>query len=330
MGSCLLVAGLVLSCAKSHTSRDESSGDTRGRHAKDGVDQNTEAGAGGNYPLGGESAITKIDYEENHPVDGEDTGTDMNPMNSSSEQAPSSTETTKVPIDPEKTAPELGIVAQKDEQLPIGVWVGQTKETIAFACSSSLRVEIQVSPREDSDSAFGFVIFGEGEPPPPVKDPDVGYPPEDNREDLLCRQRSPSEGFAYTILEGHISKNGRFRFRIAVTELYEPWCALQTVGNGMSGFSCRPELSNDEWAACSYQSGDISSPDDTECPLDYGKFWLCEEWGPCICMEDGCSVNMNRTLLFDLMIEGAEIEGVITNLSIGESPPTEVRLRKVR
>ncbi len=39
---------------------------------------------------------------------------------------------------------------------------------------------------------------------------------------------------------------------------------------------------------------------------------------------------MNRTVRFDLMVTETEMEGVVTNLSLGDSPPTEVRLRKVR
>jgi len=38
---------------------------------------------------------------------------------------------------------------------------------------------------------------------------------------------------------------------------------------------------------------------------------------------------MNRTVRFDLMVDGTEMEGVVTNLSHGHTPPTEVKLRKV-
>jgi hypothetical protein len=258
-----------------------------------------------------------------------DSSTERNPIGEAEPTVPQTTNEWK------ESYPQAGIDAENVEQLPLGIWIGETGEEVA--CSPSHRVAIEIAAGADPGTAYGFAVFGEGDPPPPVSDPEVGYPPGEGREELWCRMNAPSEGFAYTIREGHVGSNDRFRFRIANLEIYEPWCALQTSYQwnygSIDGYNCAPALDSDEWMACGELGGGSFYPppaDDAECPLDYGKFALCDEFGPCICTEEGCIANMNRTVRFDLMINGTEIEGVVTNLSLGDTPPTEVRLRKVR
>lgn len=228
--------------------------------------------------------------------------------------------------------PEDTIDVDENEQPPLGLWIGETKE--AIACSTSKRVVIEIIPSGTSGSAVGFVTFGETEPPPPETDPER-YPSIDSVEAFDCRTTSPIEGFRYTLLEGQLSESGRFQFRIAVLEELQTWCSLQTsyFDEIRGEYKCIPWLSGQEHQACEELSCLDCPASSVECPYDYGKYEICNRgsiYSICICEQDGCTVNMNKTFRFDLVADETTMEGVIANLTPGfVSSPTEVRLKKV-
>ncbi len=327
----LPVVGLALACARSHEAPGESSHDSGLNHMISGKETTAEADSGDKHTVDGDGAREETDLvaarigEDDLEENGQEAApTDLD--GNRQEAAPTMD-------DQGSFAPKGGIEIPESEEPSIGVWLGETREEMR--CLLSRRVLVGMTPGHEPGTGFGFVVFGEREPPLPLTDPDTGHPPEDNgnRTDITCRIGSPTEGFAYTILDGRISEDGRFRFRVAILEFYEAWCAVQTSYHGMSGYRCWPDLSSDEWGACvALGGGEVYPPPaaDAVCPLDYGKFELCGESGPCICREDGCTVNMDRTLVFDLVISDTSMEGIVTNLSLGDEPPTEVRLRKVQ
>jgi hypothetical protein len=339
----LLVSGLVLSCARSYSNSGRSSdGEPGDDSAATKQDATVEAGRGSDGASGkagstgqaGAGGPRASDPDSGQGLTG---GTGLLAAGTGGEDSAS-----KDPVAPatddewDDLSPQGKIEAEGEAQLPIGLWIGETRE--AVTCSQSSRVTLEIAPGAEAGSAFGFAVFGEGDPPAPAKDPDVGYPPEDDRDALLCRERFPTEGFNYTILEGTINEDGRFQFRIAVVEIYEPWCALQTAypsgrGGSATGYACMPNLSMEEDSVCNSLDGGESyppPPENVECPVDYRKFLLCGEWGPCICTQDECAANMNRTFRFDLAVNGTEMEGLVTDLSLGDVLPIEVRLQKVR
>jgi hypothetical protein len=336
----LLVAGLAQACALSHEPPEKSPPDPSTNAVPPGTDSTAETAPGSDDISSREEQTGETGSAPVHPGTGGAPAGSAGSTNSSTEEGPfngaeSAGPQAAVPAGPQTIdqwrgiLPRAGIDADNPEQLPVGVWIGETREPIA--CLASPRVVIEIAVGNDPGSAFGFVVFGEGEPPPPVSDPDVGYPPSEDLEELWWRLTAPSEGFAYTILEGHVRSSGRLQFRIAVVEEYEPWCALQTSYlSGVRGltlltdYSCSPDPGG--WAACSeFGVFSLSSPppDAPDCPLDYNKVRLCDvEDGPCICTREGCIANMSRTFLFDLLLTGNEMEGLVAN--------TEVRLRKVK
>jgi hypothetical protein len=163
-----------------------------------------------------------------------------------------------------------------------GVWIGQAEDVFSginpagapppvytFPSGSSL-IRLEISGV--AGGTVGTLTFGEGEPPPPATDPNVGYPPDPTFE--LGRtltdsgQRPPTEGLAYEVhyagvnitdlslweLEhpgaeadfserGHIA-DGKLDLAWDTDQLFRPWCELLTpsdcafplgVGTGPGG-----------------------------------------------------------------------------------------------
>ncbi len=225
-------------------------------------------------------------------------------------------------------APEPGIRADNAGRFPLGVWSGETRESIT--CSGSRRLSLTITETDDPLVAAGYLVLGETDPLPPATVASTVYPPGDDQADIDCRRYSPCEGFAYTLLGGRLSEDGRLQFRIAVLELYEKWCAMQGSYPGETGFFdhvCVPELSSQQKLAC---AASAYASEDVGCPLDTGMYALCSDSEPCICFADGCTANSNRTISFDLTVDGSSMAGLISDLSSGSSSPREVRLQRTR
>jgi hypothetical protein len=246
--------------------------------------------------------------------------------------------------------PKVKIEAVLAGDIPVGQWLGQAGAGQNKGCLDSKRVEIQIASSENGETAIGVVTVGDKTPPPPATDPEVGYPPgflADLYTNGVCYFNNLVDGFPYSIRDGRVYENGRFVFRVAVAEIYQTWCSLQTSyprdtdsTPGPESYKCMPKLSNDEVEACSKLSEalyvDSSTPstplEGLKCPVDLGKFALCfaDLSGPCICDEQKCWAPMNLTIQFDLTFDRDTMQGVITNLFPGDvSTPAEVRLRKV-
>jgi hypothetical protein len=303
-----LSVGLLLSCASSYQASNGSSDETQSDATPSKKGASIEDELGSNHRVAGDSHVSEIEYT--------DSSVDRNDW-AEADQADF------VAVDKwDDSYAYDGIDATDPEQIPIGLWVGETEKE--FACTTSRRVVIEIATAPESNRAFGVVVFGEGEPPTPAQDPDIGYLSEDDSFGEQCHDGFPTEGFPYTILEGYVNDNSRFHFRIGVVEVYQSWCTLQTSYYSeydATQYRCLPNLNREEERAC--------QDENAECPVDYHKFRLCGMFGPCICSQDGCVANMNRTLRFDFIIEDSQIEGIVTNLTL-DSTTTEVRLRKVR
>ncbi len=251
---------------------------------------------------------------------------------------------TRSNADTQLSTTEIEIEAASPEMIPIGQWLGQTWEVQDPDCDQTKRVVIQIAPSNEKESVLGLVTFGDRDPPPPAVDPEVGYPPgfasDPDAYDLACPGMGYLDGFPYSIRNGRFDQNGRFTFRIAVKELYQTWCSLQTSYN-VNGYSCTPPLNLVDHLACGDQWSSrfgLEPPphsvpiEDHECPIDLGKFVLCtyDLYGPCNCNDQGCVAAMDRVIRFDLLLEQETMQGIITDLTYGWTiAPAEVRLRRV-
>jgi hypothetical protein len=189
-----------------------------------------------------------------------------------------------------------------------GVWIGEADDPLALAAgadddpppyrfpSGSTRIRLEMG------SLDSRITFGEGEPPPPAADPNVGYPPDPDfgaadfdRGAQDRSMRPPVEGFSYAagpfyaerdvgidgfeaalafFVEGRLL-DGKLDLSFALTEVFGSWCALQVAG------SC-PGVGQIAWNT---ETNECSFGDDFT-PIDCHKLALCASQ-VCSCPEDG-------------------------------------------
>jgi hypothetical protein len=231
------------------------------------------------------------------------------------------------PVDSKWTIPPppVGITASDPSLLPEGVWLGESR--MPLACGDSQRIALQIAPGASGEPAQGTIVFGEGAYPSSLVDPEQAYPVGADHFAALCSTQRASEGYPYSVFAGQLSSSDRFDFRVAILEPYVRWCALQTSQKApaafdATGYSCLPSLSHEELVTCQ------SQPE--HCPIPSGKFQLCQAHaGACLCLEDGCSANLNVTHRFDLRVDGTVMEGLVSPSYWSEFGSVEVRLQRV-
>jgi hypothetical protein len=76
---------------------------------------------------------------------------------------------------------------------------------------------------DSSGQVVGSVVLGNGTPPAPATDPNVGYPPT---LPATGYDGSWTEGFPYSMVSG-LSTATRLRFTIFSFELWSGWCACK-------------------------------------------------------------------------------------------------------
>jgi hypothetical protein len=167
-----------------------------------------------------------------------------------------------------------------------------------------------------SDSAgqvVGGVVLGNGTPPAPATDPNVGYP-----ADFPTMFFGPAltsywaEGFSYSMVTG-ISSSQRLRFSVNNFELWSGWCALQTPVDG-SG-TCVPtnEESTMSTSQCSQQNPVTGQTTIVDC----GKLYLC--LFACRCSTTSCTAaDSAPALSFDIAITNNDASGSV-NGNLGDN-----------
>ena len=193
---------------------------------------------------------------------------------------------------------------------PITSWTGYI-ENYKFASGSDA---VRVSYTTDATgNIVGTVTLGNGTPPPPATDPNVGYPSELSTFDELGIPRFyVAEGYAYTMRD--VAFTGRrMQFDVAYWELWQGWCALQTPVPGQT--SCLPNVGSmvsADHMHCALLNSATSQYDQ---PVDCGKLALCQFGMACMCGIAGCSVQeQGIQLFFDLSVttDGASADGSVT------------------
>jgi hypothetical protein len=184
-------------------------------------------------------------------------------------------------------------------------WDGYV-EMYAFA-SGSNRIRI----RFDRDGTSGVVIFGEGTPPPPATNANVGYPPGDwytttRWEELVL------EGVEYRFDR---ATNTLTHVVVApdMDQIWATWCGLQ-----IPIFAAQPPLP--DWIGILPPFERIQTGDGTcaytdrrtgdRVAIDCARLLLAAP-SPCDCTPDGCFVHHGWEFMIDFQVSGDQGTGHI-------------------
>jgi hypothetical protein len=191
-----------------------------------------------------------------------------------------------------------------------GEWVGYVESYHFPSGSDQLRLTLDTSV---PGVVTGSIAFGAGDPPPPATDPEVGYPPGVDWVMWGIDYRQPYEGARYELHEVQLDP-GRLQLKIAPSELWSDWCALQT-----------PILWSDDFYGClpNYGGGMdngvcyLAPPEGDRIIVDCGKQSLC--WGDsvCRCTADSCVADGQLLVAFDLVVGDGTLDGSTTGMQYG-------------
>lgn len=188
-----------------------------------------------------------------------------------------------------------------------GRWVG-VLETGSLP-SGSTQVALEIESANIGEPVVATLVFGEGAPPSQPTDPELGWPAG---VDPQLSAVPVADGYLYRSLDG--TRTGdTLRIDIAITELWENWCALQTahpIGGGSPEAQCLP---NRPWDATPFMctvEGDAENP---ELSVDCLKLALCRRTRVCACTNTGgCMPSpTGLTLQVEVTIEDGEAFGTL-------------------
>lgn len=189
--------------------------------------------------------------------------------------------------------------------LPVrnAAWSGYVESYMFPSGSDKLALTLAT----DSSGA-GVITFGDGTPPVPATDPNVGYPPVSaDALELHPPSEFVAEGHPYGIADASLVAS-RLRFTVDLVQLWAGWCALQTSpdGNGLCvpNWSGTIDIGRNE---CSLDDPSSGQP----VPFDCGKVVLCKISPPCECPPSGTcrlATNLGR-VSFDIFVTGDAANG---------------------
>ena len=203
---------------------------------------------------------------------------------------------------------------------PSQSWTGYVENFKFPSGSSAIHFTIAT---DASGNVAGQIVFGQGPPPPPATDPNIGYPPALEASysgGLLIITSYIAEGYVYQIDRGTLVSD-RLRFGIANEQLWAGWCALQTTPAGST--SCVPRAAYLGYVptpdgTCSY----VDTTTSTSTPIDCVKANLCLSLdSPCDCSAGGpCKLktDLYDQPSFDVFVTGNTASGSCT---LSTTPP---------
>lgn len=188
-----------------------------------------------------------------------------------------------------------------------GQWVG-VLETGSLP-SGSNQVVLEIEAADIGEPVVATLVFGEGSPPGEPTDPEVGWPAGvDPQLDAV----PVADGYVYRSLDG--TRTGdTLRVDMAITELWESWCGLQTahpVGGGSPEAQCLP---NRPWDATPFMCSIEGDAENPEMSVDCLKLALCRRTRVCSCTTTGGCVpsSTGLTLEVEVTIDGDEAFGTL-------------------
>lgn len=187
-----------------------------------------------------------------------------------------------------------------------GQWVGALQTGTLPSGSAQLVLEIESA--NIGEPVVATLTFGEGAPPTAPTDPELGWPAG---VDPQLEAVPVADGYIYPSETGTRTGN-TLRIDIAVTELWESWCALQTaypVGGGSSEAQCLP---NRPWDATPFMCTVAGDDENPELSVDCLKLSLCRRTRVCACTTSGCTASSTGlTMEVEVEIDGDEAFGTL-------------------
>jgi hypothetical protein len=234
--------------------------------------------------------------------------------------------------------PELPTVIAGGDARITGTWVeadcdpvvhpgplfGCLRITLAQNTAGEVTGHVQIERTDEVATEFGVsASFPDG--PPPVEDPEVGYPPGLDPSIYLDLRYNGAAAVPFRILDGRL-EDDRFAFTWSTLDLWHEWCVRQTSHRwtvGDRAFSyCVPQ-DREQWETldegkivlctsadfeplCSTARGELlpcvctTADDDPRCSAAY-----------CRCDDAGCDADPRETLArAELSVDGDSMTGV--------------------
>jgi hypothetical protein len=195
---------------------------------------------------------------------------------------------------------------------PSQSWTGYVEQFTLPSGSDVLKLTFAT---DANGIAKGTIVFGEGTPPPPATDPNIGYPPDwearatkSGTDPLFSAFMYLAEGFSYAFDGGTLDAH-RLRFVVDTNQLWSGWCALQKPATDPSS-SCFPLQGGSFGDTGCWQTNPVTGQMVKE---DCGKYYLCIG-PPCSCSDTACGLDADRpsNQSFDVFISGDTLSGSVT------------------
>ncbi len=202
-------------------------------------------------------------------------------------------------------------------QQAAGTWTGYIENFKFSDGSDALKLVLAAD-------GSGQIAFGNSAPPPPVSDPNVGYPPdlETSNADALAipPNATPYPGFVFTVYNASL-QGTRLQFDVFTNELWSVWCADQTpmpFGNSASQlYGC---FTNSTFmtgpSGCSVEDPTTNQWQSVDC----GKIELCRVPGlVCSCNAASCAAALSAGPHFDMQLAPPKADGSATSFTAGNA-----------
>jgi hypothetical protein len=170
---------------------------------------------------------------------------------------------------------------------------------------------------DDMGVARGTIFFGQGTPPPPATDPNVGYP-----ADFLDQTRANgygsnegwvyiADGYGYAFEAGSFEAQ-RLQFTVSLAQLWSDWCALQaSPGPGFGPCFTTTSGARGSTLSADLQVCTVTNYDHTQdLVVDCSKLLMCDGFDICMCTTSGCGTG-NAGAAFDLFMTGTTMSGSV-------------------
>jgi hypothetical protein len=189
-----------------------------------------------------------------------------------------------------------------------GRWVGELES--GYLLSGSTTVSVEIERARTGEPVVARVTFGEDPPPAAPTDPDVGWP---EGLDPFVGAVPVADGFVYEARDGSRIED-RVRIELGVTELWQPWCELQTpyvIAEGSEEALCLP---NRAWTATTFECFFDATETEPQTPVDCLQLTLCRRARVCDCLgSTGCTASQTgMTMALDLTVSGDRAFGAIS------------------
>lgn len=200
-----------------------------------------------------------------------------------------------------------------DDTLPmIGIWNGY----VELGRAPWDKLTLKVVGRDSAGRICGSLTVGNGTPPAPATDPDLGYPELPGDEASwhgIASYSPPIDGYSFSLLNG-FTDGARLTFAVVQNESVRSWCKLQTsyaarAEQPTAGCTCLP------WANGGYDTTTdacyLLDPSNGRWPVNCMKRSMCNTMlSICACNEVGCDASSDgNNYSFDLRFTGDSAEG---------------------